>query len=280
MTSVSPIRFCRAAATYEQHARLHRQIAEELLEFPAPPITPTRILDAGCGTGVLTRLLANRFPEAAITALDRSAAMLHIGMQTLPPAPLLSWTVDDLNQHHAPVPYNLITSSASLQWMPTLALTCQHLSRQLVTGGTCWISAMVSGTLHELHTLRNQIAPRKKPVRSLPAHDQFVALLSSSPWQLQATACRHYTVEFADARTLLRTLHEQGVTGGTLSRGSKLLNRTELTRLLAEYSENYATPSGGVYATYTVGFYCARKEQEWKQQDILLPAPTQALAKR
>lgn len=48
----------------------------ELLER-IPLATPKLIYDLGCGTGKLTRLLAERWPEATIIGLDHSQEMLE-----------------------------------------------------------------------------------------------------------------------------------------------------------------------------------------------------------
>jgi SAM-dependent methyltransferase len=51
------------------------------------PVTPARVVDLGAGTGTGTRLLGQRFPQAAVTAVDNSATMLerlrHEGFATL-----------------------------------------------------------------------------------------------------------------------------------------------------------------------------------------------------
>ncbi len=39
------------------------------------------VLDAGCGRGDVSVLLANHFPQARITGVDFSTGMLHVGMQ-------------------------------------------------------------------------------------------------------------------------------------------------------------------------------------------------------
>lgn len=68
----------RAARDYEDAAWLPRQVADGLMEHLAPVrIAPTRILDAGAGTGICSRLLARRFPGARIFALDSSTPMLR-----------------------------------------------------------------------------------------------------------------------------------------------------------------------------------------------------------
>jgi len=43
-----------------------------------------KIIDIGCGSGMSTRPLQNRFPTAAITGADYSLAMLKQAQETLP----------------------------------------------------------------------------------------------------------------------------------------------------------------------------------------------------
>lgn len=53
------------------------------LNFNLPP--RASILDAGCGTGLLARYLASRFPDARITAFDIDPAMLRAFERELAP---------------------------------------------------------------------------------------------------------------------------------------------------------------------------------------------------
>ena len=48
------------------------QIAAQL------PERASRILELGCGTGALTAMLAGRYPEARLTAVDASAGMIGV----------------------------------------------------------------------------------------------------------------------------------------------------------------------------------------------------------
>jgi len=41
-----------------------------------PTESPVAVVDLGCGTGNVTRLLAQRWPEASITGVDASETML------------------------------------------------------------------------------------------------------------------------------------------------------------------------------------------------------------
>ncbi|VFS13960.1 biotin biosynthesis protein BioC [Escherichia coli] len=68
--------FGRAAAHYEQHADLQRQSADALLAM-LPQRKYTRVLDAGCGPGWMSRRWRER--HAQVTALDLSPPMLVPG---------------------------------------------------------------------------------------------------------------------------------------------------------------------------------------------------------
>ena len=77
-------RFGRAAARYEAHAPARRaRLAEDIARLDLPP--RPRILEIGCGTGLLTRELARRLGPADWTLTDISPAMLEIAR--LGPAP-------------------------------------------------------------------------------------------------------------------------------------------------------------------------------------------------
>jgi len=56
--------------------RFSLRLAEPLVDLVTVP-TPNRILDVGCGTGVVTRLAARRFTTAEVTGIDLSDGMLR-----------------------------------------------------------------------------------------------------------------------------------------------------------------------------------------------------------
>ncbi|MGH8996048.1 MAG: class I SAM-dependent methyltransferase [Acidimicrobiales bacterium] len=70
------------AQGYEQGwlGQLHHEIAErtaELVASSGPP--PRRVLDVGCGTGYLLRVLAGRFPDAdELAGLDPAPSMVEV----------------------------------------------------------------------------------------------------------------------------------------------------------------------------------------------------------
>jgi SAM-dependent methyltransferase len=60
---------------------VHRGVADALV--PLAP-SPTRILDIGCGTGALLRLLGARHPHADLTGVDASEEMIRMAASANP----------------------------------------------------------------------------------------------------------------------------------------------------------------------------------------------------
>ena len=254
-------RFSKAADTYDQHSGLQHAIALELIEILAELTVPHHILDAGCGTGFLTEQLATAYPTAQIDAVDLAADMIRVAQAKMPEAHNVEWIVSDLRDYQAPMHYDIIASSSALQWLTPLDLSLQHLASMLKPGGYLIFSAMTRDTLHELHATRREVAPDKSPPLQLPAFGDFLEALQTAPIRMLHDHHATYTRTYPSANALLRTLNQQGVTGGAVSRGRQPLSRGELTKLKSLYEQRYADESGGVRCTYEVGFFVAQTSE-------------------
>ena len=70
-------RFDRAAPSFANAAVVQREVGNRLLErFDVMRVSPATILDIGCGPGTHTAALSARFPDAMVTAVDHSPAMV------------------------------------------------------------------------------------------------------------------------------------------------------------------------------------------------------------
>ena len=85
MTSAIIASFDGASRSYDGAADIQSIVAEHMLADVAQ-FAPRSILDIGCGTGLLTALAHQRWPEAAITAVDASPAMLDMARAKVPSA--------------------------------------------------------------------------------------------------------------------------------------------------------------------------------------------------
>jgi ubiquinone/menaquinone biosynthesis C-methylase UbiE len=68
------------AASYDDgwRGRLHHEISERTAKLAVATVaTPNRVLDLGCGTGYLLRMLADRYPDAEqLVGIDAAPAMV------------------------------------------------------------------------------------------------------------------------------------------------------------------------------------------------------------
>ena len=251
-------RFSAAAATYDRHARPQLALAQSVVSV-LPEICPQHILEFGPGTGQLTRLLSQQFPNAQISAVDVAEKMVAHSREQFSEFPNISWTVGDAQTFEPSTRYPLIVSSSALHWVSNFQQTCSHIFDCLEPGGYFSLGMMLQGTLKELHNLRRQIAPEKTPAITLPTYEETVHALETAGFRLERREHAEDQIIYDDARSFMKALHEQGVTSGKVSAANAPLNRSEITQIIADYQRNHAT-EGGVAATYETATFLLAKD--------------------
>ncbi len=250
-------RFSAAAKTYDRHARPQLALAQSVVSV-LPEMYPEQILELGSGTGQLTRLLAERFPEVPIDAVDVAEKMVKHSRAKFKRFPQINWIIGDAQTYWGGDRYPLIVSSSTLHWVSDLRKTCENIFQSLEPGGTFALGMMLQGTLKELHGLREEIAPEKTPSTTLPTYEETVMAFEAASFRVERKKHSEEQILYDDAKAFLKAIHEQGVTGGKVSAGNAPLTRTELGRLVADYQENHAS-DGGIYATYETATFLLRK---------------------
>ena len=250
-------RFSAAAETYDRHARPQKALAQSVISV-LPEMYPEQILELGAGTGQLTRLLTERFPEVPIDAVDLAEKMVEHSRATFLRFPQISWKLGDAQTYWSGDRYPLIVSSSALHWVTDLQATFDNIFQNLEPGGTFALGMMLEGTLKELHQLRQDIAPEKTPRKSLPTYTETLAALEAAGFKVERKKHSEEEILYPDAKAFLKAIHEQGVTGGKVSSGNAPLTRTELSQLVADYQEINAS-ADNVYATYETATFLMTK---------------------
>lgn len=250
-------RFSAAAETYDHHARPQLALAQSVVSM-LPEMYPEQILELGPGTGQLTRLLTERFPEVLIDAVDVAEKMIEHSRVTFRKYPQINWMVGDAQTWRGSSDYPLIVSSSALHWVSDLQKTFDNIFQCLEPGGCFSLGMMLKGTLKELHELRREIAPEKTPGITLPTYEETKEALKSAGFTLERRKHSEEEIIYDDAKTFLKAIHEQGVTGGKVSAGNGPLSRNQLSQLVADYQETYAS-DGGVAATYETATFLLSK---------------------
>ena len=93
---------------------------------------PGEIYDLGAGAGNVTRLIKERWPDARVTGVDDSEAMLAKAAAT---APSITWRQADLATWRPAQPADLIYSNAALHWVPGHERLFSALLGGLAPGG-------------------------------------------------------------------------------------------------------------------------------------------------
>ena len=119
-----------------------------------PAEAPRRIVDLGCGPGNVTALLKGRWPQAEVTGVDGSAAMLAKAAGAAPEcrfieADIAAWTPD--------APPDVIFSNAALHWLGGHRTLFPRLLSLLAPGGTLAVQ-MPAMHAEPLRALQHEIA--------------------------------------------------------------------------------------------------------------------------
>ncbi len=241
-------RFSAAAETYDRHASPQRSLARSVCDV-LPEIYPEEVLELGCGTGQLTRLLIDQFPDVPIDAVDLSEKMVAHSRKKFERVSQVSWIQGDAQTWRGNDPYPLIVSSAALHWASNLRKTFENIFQCLEKDGFFSLGMMLHGTLKELHDVRGKVAPAKTPPNTLPTLDAVVESLHAAGFQILRKKQSEEEVSYKSATDFLRAIHEQGVTGVKTTADHSPLNRSEINRLIETYQTRYASHDG-VTATY------------------------------
>ncbi len=252
-------RFTAAANTYAARATIQAAVAHSLVRLIPPSEAVARILEVGCGTGILTRHMLGGFPNAIIDAIDISEGMIAAASSQFRAAPTIFWHAADACCFRAIKPYDLIVSNCAMHWVNPLPNGLANLANQLTATGHLAFSLMLNGTLSELHDSRLRVAPDKPPLSRLPELHEVVSILEACGCAV-SDQCDETLIEtYISSAEFLRALHELGLTGGAVSRAATPLSRGEIQRLVADYQEYYSDENQRVRATFRVGYVRASR---------------------
>jgi trans-aconitate 2-methyltransferase len=100
--------------TYLRYADIRFRAGLDLMAR-IPKSEYSSIYDLGCGTGHLTRILADTFANSTVTGIDSSSEMLAEARREFP---TLNWQQADIRSWRPAAPPHLIYTNAALHWVP------------------------------------------------------------------------------------------------------------------------------------------------------------------
>ena len=132
---------------------------------------PKTVYDLGCGAGNVTRLLAQRWPDARVVGVDDSAEMLA---QAAKEAPGIVWQCQSIANWAPDRAADLIYSNAALHWLPNHQALFRRLMGCLTPGGVLAVQ-MPRNFSEPSHALI------RETVAGGPWRDRLAPLVQPSP---------------------------------------------------------------------------------------------------
>lgn len=138
--------FDKAAMRYDQVASVQREVAENLVAWAMPQAAPLEVCDLGCGTGFVSRAIAQRWPQTGITALDAAPQMLRAAQTKVPHLKLVPGDAGEIRMEPS---FDLVFSSMMLHWLPDPGALIERWRNWLKPEGCLYLALLTEGSFQE-----------------------------------------------------------------------------------------------------------------------------------
>jgi malonyl-CoA O-methyltransferase len=246
--------FSRAAASYDEHAVVQREVQNRMLErLDWILMQPDRVIDLGCGVGDALDALSRRYRRARVVGLDFAREMAMRARQRgrwLRRPQVVCGDMELLPL--ADACFDMAISSAALQWCDSLDRTFAEVRRILAPGGLWMFTTFGPDTLRELRAAFAAVDGGAGVHVNIftDMHDVGDALVRAGfadPVMDQETL----TLTYPDLTHLIRDLRGVGVRNALAGRGSGLFGPRRLVAVAEAYAREFGV-EGRLPATWEV----------------------------
>lgn len=244
--------FERAADSYDAAAVLQREIAKrmgERLDFIK--LQPKIALDAGCGTGFITKDLLKRYPKANIIALDLALSMTRKSKQHgswLRKPKVICGDAEQLP--FKPESMNLIVSNLMLQWSNDLYNTFTGFHSILAPNGLLLFSTFGPDTLKEMRESWSSVDQSPHTSAFIDMHEIGDALLKAG-FINPVTDMELITMTYSNVRQLMKDIKQIGASNTDSERSKGLMGKQKLKAFEQAY-EQFKTEDGLYPASWEI----------------------------
>jgi len=244
--------FEKAAKTYDAAAVLQREIAKRMGErLDYIKHQPKTVLDAGCGTGFITKDLLKRYPKSQIISLDLALNM------TLKTKEQGSWfrkprlVCADAEQ----IPLkddsiDLIVSNLMIQWSNDLTKMFTGFHSVLAPNGLLLFSTFGPDTLKEMRESWSTVDNKPHTSSFVDMHEIGDALLKSG-FINPVTDMELITMTYSNVRQLMKDIKQIGASNTDSERSKGLMGKQKLKAFESAY-EQFKTPEGLYPASWEI----------------------------
>ena len=224
----------------EQYERFHDERRRPFLDLQAlvHPRPGMRVVDLGCGTGELTRLLHQRLGATETLGLDSSEAMLARSARFAGGG--LRFERADIADFAARGQYDLVLSNAALHWLPDHETLLARLTSALVDGGQLAVQVPANFD-HPSHVVAAEVASEAPFAHALRGETHATNVLAPERYarllERLGYAEQHVRLQVYGHRLAARDEVVDWVEGSLLTHYRRRLSADLWPRFLAAYRE-------------------------------------------
>jgi malonyl-ACP O-methyltransferase BioC len=225
--------FAKSVYSYSQHAVVQASMADDLVCHLRRwhPICFDRVLEIGCGTGLLTDKLLKSFQINTLYVNDlvEECRQMIAGLVKQYPESMFDFIGGDIEKLSGlPKQLDLIISNATVQWLTDLPAFFPKMKTLLKPGGLLVFSTFGPENLREIRHLTGVSL-------SYSAYKELQSLLKQ---HFQIIWCEEIpiTLNFSSPRAVLRHLRLTGVNGVSRRHWTK----TRLQKFEQQYWETFS----------------------------------------
>lgn len=236
--------FGRAAVSYEDAAAPQRQAAALLADLARQRRGPddARILEVGCGTGILTRHIRQGWPAAELVVSDIAPHMVGTAARGAMIAGHFIAMDGEAPPFEGPW-FDLILSNLAFQWFADLDAAIERLAGLLRPGGSLIFSTMGADSFAEWRAAHEAAGA----VPGTPDYPTLAGLRAMLARHADAFAFdEHWSFAFGGAKGFLA--HLRGIGATVPAAGHRALDAAAMRRVMRAFD------AGGGGATYHVLF--------------------------
>lgn len=235
--------FNKAFSTYDANCHAQRAVGQKLIYLLKNHSgNYKKIIDLGCGTGLITKELSENFFLQQLTAIDIAPHLLAIAKLRLEKnVEFIEADFDQLSLSFKS--YDLIFSNMSLQWSNDLSTSSKIMYQHLSSKGLFAFSLPLIGTFHEL---------QDGHVNVLPTDDGIVNMLAAAGFKLLVSEIEENTFSFPTQLAAIQSIKKTGASYLPQKKQKGLRGRDNFVSFFKIDQPPFSL-------TYRIGYFIAEK---------------------